>query len=95
MSKSIMQKEKKCFVCETPNNLHEHHVIYGVANRKKSEEYGLKVWLCQEHHVGSNGVHNNIALDYELKAIAEIKWLTYDWSRSINDFVKIFGKNYL
>lgn len=93
--KSIMQKEKRCCVCGTTNNLHEHHVIHGNANRKLSEKYGLKVWVCLEHHTGDNGVHNNAYLDDELKKQAEIKWLLYDYDRSINDFIKIFGKNYL
>lgn len=93
--KSIMQKEKRCCICGTTNNLHEHHVIHGNANRKLSEKYGLKVWVCLEHHIGDNGVHNNAYLDDELKKQAEIKWLLYDYDRSINDFIKIFGKNYL
>ena len=93
--KSIMQEEKRCCICGTTNNLHEHHVIHGNANRKLSEKYGLKVWLCLEHHTGNNGVHNNAYLDDELKKQAEIKWLLYDYDRSINDFIKIFGKNYL
>ena len=93
--KSIMQKEKRCCICGTTNNLHEHHVIHGNANRKLSEKYGLKVWVCLEHHTGNNGVHNNAYLDDELKKQAEIKWLLYDYDRSINDFIKIFGKNYL
>lgn len=93
--KSIMQKEKRCCICGTTNNLHEHHVIHGNANRKLSEKYGLKVWVCLEHHTGDNGVHNNAYLDDELKKQAEINWLLYDYDRSINDFIKIFGKNYL
>lgn len=93
--KSIMQKEKRCCICGTTNNLHEHHVIHGNANRKLSEKYGLKVWVCLEHHTGDNGVHTNAYLDDELKKQAEIKWLLYDYDRSINDFIKIFGKNYL
>lgn len=93
--KSIMQTDKKCCICDTTQNLHEHHVIHGTANRKMSEKYGLKVWLCQEHHTGENGVHNNAYLDDELKKQAEIKWLLYDDTRSIKEFREIFGKNYL
>lgn len=93
--KSIMQTDKECCICGTTQNLHEHHVIHGTANRKMSEKYGLKVWLCQEHHTGENGVHNNAYLDDELKKQAEIKWLLYDDTRSIKEFREIFGKNYL
>lgn len=92
---SIMQVDQKCCICGTTQNLHEHHVIYGTANRKMSEKYGLKVWLCQEHHTGGSGVHHNPYLDDKLKKQAEIKWLLYDDTRSIKDFRQIFGKNYL
>lgn len=53
---SIMQKEKECYLCrkyydaETIQPLHEHHVAFGTANRKKSELFGIKVWLCVYHH---------------------------------------------
>ena len=55
MSKSIMQHEKECYICRKlvgagvplPGaGLEEHH-IFGAANRKLSEHYGLKVWLCK------------------------------------------------
>lgn len=69
--KSIIQDEKNCFLCGSPY-AEEHHVFYGTANRKLSEQYGLKVWLCPTHHRHSKfGVHFNKKLDEELKAIAE------------------------
>ena len=30
----------------------EHHVVFGAGQRQLSEEYGLKVYLCREHHRG-------------------------------------------
>lgn len=57
MSKSIMQTKKECYVCGTTFNLHSHHVLFGTANRKLAEQDGLKVYLCWEHHEGTNGVH--------------------------------------
>jgi len=65
--KSIIQSEKECFVCKTTSNLHDHHILFGTSNRKNSEKYGLKVWLCMEHHTGSAGAHQNRALDLYLK----------------------------
>lgn len=93
--KSILQKNKECYICGRTNNLHEHHVIHGTANRKKSEEQGLKVWLCVDHHTGTEGVHTHKELDNKLKQKAELEWLLYDWNRSIQDFYNIFGINYL
>lgn len=56
MSKSIIQKKKECIICNSLN-VEEHHVFFGTANRKLSEKYGLKVYLCAEHHRGTRGVH--------------------------------------
>ena len=87
-----MQREKKCWVTGDRNALHEHH-IYGGARRKLSEKYGLKVYLHHnECHL--NGVHKNAELNRELKAkVQEIAMEHYGWS--IEDFVRIFGKNYI
>ena len=52
--KSILQKEKECYYCKTTLNLEEHHCLYGTANRRIAERFGLKVWLCSEHHRGRN-----------------------------------------
>ena len=61
-----------------------------------SEKDGLKVWLCYEHHRGTNGVHgkNGNELDHKLKQIAEKKWID-TYNKSINEFIKKFGRNYL
>lgn len=64
--KSILQKEKEyCYLCgQLPNYmdgpLEEHHV-FGGANRKKSEKYGLKVYLhaFKCHREGKRSVHRN------------------------------------
>ena len=40
--------DKRCFLCgrnDTGDPLERHH-IFGGANRKKSEKYGLVVYLC-------------------------------------------------
>lgn len=93
---SIMQNKKECFICQSQINLEEHHIFFGNANRRLSEQDGLKVWLCVEHHRGTNGVHgkNGNELDHRLKQIAEKKWID-TYNKSINDFIKKFGRNYL
>lgn len=75
-------------------NLHEHH-IFGGKNRKISEKYGLKVWLKGElHNLSDIGVHFNPALDKKLKAEAQKRAMEY-YGWTVDDFVRIFGKNYL
>jgi len=88
-----MQKEKQCYVCGTTYNLHDHHIVYGTANRRNSERLGLKVWLCQEHHTGSTGVHFNRGLDLHLKELAQKHFEA--WNGARNEFQRIFGKSYL
>lgn len=94
MAKSILQDEKCCYLCESHNWLEEHHV-FGAANRKNSEKYGLKVYLCHSHHnEPPDGVHHNKAVRLHLQTIAQKKAMeTYEWTE--DDFREIFGKNYL
>ena len=91
---SIIQNEKKCIVCNTTLNIHTHEIFFG-KNRKKSIEDGLCVYLCGKHHNQSNeGVHFNHELDQYLKKVAEQSWLEY-YNKTIEDFIKRYGKNYL
>jgi hypothetical protein len=91
--KSIIQNDKECFICGNPY-CEEHHIIFGSANRKLSEKYGLKVYLCYEHHRGSNGIHgiNGKPLDTKLKQYAQKK---FNEAYPELNFMQIFGKNYL
>lgn len=84
--KSIIQEERECIVCKS-QNVEEHHVFYGTANRRLSEKYGLKVWLCPMHHRDSRwGVHFNKELDSRMKEIAEERFRDiYDY-----DFQRLF-----
>lgn len=93
MARSIIQSEKECFVCKTTLNLHEHHVFFGTGNRKISERYGMKVWLCQEHHTGRNGVHFDRQLDLLIKTVAQGTFEKEIGSRE--EFRRLFGRSYL
>lgn len=95
MSKSIISPIKKCAICGKKDNLHLHHILYG-KNRKKADEDGLTIYLCYEHHEGTNGVHgkNGHKLDMLLKKRAEYNWLAY-YNKTEDDFIKRYGKNYL
>lgn len=91
MAKSIIQQEKKCFLCGSPY-VHEHH-IFGGANRKISEKNGFKVYLCPYHHnMSNNGVHFNKELDIQLKQLCQSY---YELNHSREEFMKLIGKNYL
>ena len=89
---------RRCFLChrtETSYNRLEVHHIFGGANRKLSEKYGLTVTLCHAcHNEPPDGVHYNadIALyvhQYgQRKAMKEQGW-------TVDEFREIFGKNYL
>lgn len=92
---SIMQAKKECYVTGSTVQLHMHHIFMG-KNRALSEKYGLKVWLRYDWHNGSNyGVHNgNTVLDEKLKKAAQEKAMeVYGWTKE--DFIRIFGRNYL
>ena len=84
MSKSILQVEKECYLCrmaadqdgyygDLPHTgLHRHHVIFGRGNRKKSEHFGLWVWLCVAHHeYGPEAVHTNARIRRQLSQVAQ------------------------
>lgn len=73
----------------------ECHHIFNAHNKKKSEHYGLKVWLCHYcHNEPPNGVHHNKENRLALQAKAqEIAMRHYEWSE--DDFRAIFGKSYL
>lgn len=91
---SIIQHERKCFYCTETEMLDTHHIFFGNPNRKLSEKYGLKVYLCRKHHTENEGVHFDKTKDLNLKRLAqETAMLHYGWSEE--DFIRIFGKNYL
>lgn len=92
--KSVLQSEKLCYVCGTPLNLHCHHVFGGTANRKKSEKYGLKVWLCARHHnMSEEGVHFDPLLNRAIEMKAQQYFERHIGSHE--EFMKEFGRNYL
>ena len=96
--KSILQKEKYCYICKRIGQgyagpLEEHHIFEG-SRRKNSEKYGLKVWLCPDHHqFGLDAVHKlpNEGWDLFLKQTAETRFTE---EHPVLDFRSIFGKSY-
>ena len=91
--KCKLQKSKECYFCGATYNLHSHHVFFGTGNRKNSEKYGLKVWLCAQHHnLGNECVHNNKTMDLEVKQMAQRE---FEKTHTRAEFMHIFGRNYL
>lgn len=88
----------ECFLCGKngwSDKLDRHH-IFNKHNRNKSEKYGLVVYLCHNecHIFGKNAVHNNRDVDLKLKQYGQQKAMEEQgWSKE--DFIKVFGKNYL
>ena len=92
--KSIIQNKKQCYICNKQTEIQDHHIFFGVGRRKISEKHGFKVWLCREHHQGTNGVHGSKGheLDKFLKQVCQKK---YEETHSRDEFIKIIGKNYI
>lgn len=96
---SIMQTDKNtCYICGMNSNLEplDCHHIYGSANKKNSEKYGLLVYLHHSkcHIFGKDSVHQNAQINKALKAQAQrILMIKKGWS--VEDFIKIFGKSYI
>jgi len=75
--------------------LHRHEIMYGTANRKKSIEDGLVVFLTPErHNMSKDGVHFNKQFDNELKRVGEETWCYY-YNKTTDDFIKRYGRNYI
>lgn len=92
--KSIIQKEKECYICGTNVWLEEHHV-FGGANRKISEKYGLKIWLCHRHHNEvPDGIHFDKWLRNRVKEDTQKLFMKY-YKKTKEEFREIFGKSYL
>lgn len=102
MSKSILQDKRggECYLCnmllgiDTPAAYREeHHIMHGTANRRLSEHYGLKVYLCPHHHrTGQEAAHMCQQTDLLLKQAAQ---RAFEQKHSHEKWMEVFKKNYL
>lgn len=102
MAKSIMhnKQDRTCYLCmllrqdyDTRSGLQEHHAMPGTANRKLSERYGLKVYLCLEHHTaGPFAVHNNARVQRLIQGNAQ---KVFEKKYSHEKWMEVFGRNYI
>ena len=74
------------------NPIERHHVFFGYGVRKIADRYGMVAYLCRECHQGPEGVHNNRALDLELK---EKYQAIFEETHSREEFRAAFGRSYL
>jgi len=95
----MYRADRTCWLCGRNgcgDPLDKHHIFGGTAYRKKSERYGLTVYLCHDscHENGPESVHRNpetrrMLQEYgQRKAMEENGW-------SLSDFIREFGKNHL
>lgn len=91
----IPNDDEFCFLCKR-NGLKVkgtdvHHMVFGNSNRKLAEQDGLKCHLCHTHHMR---LHQQQEHQLELKQLAEQVWLEH-YNKTIEDWIKRYGKNYL
>lgn len=102
MAKSIMHNKSDgtCYLCMKLNQdydrrtgLEEHHAMPGTANKRLAEHYGLKVYLCVQHHrEGREAVHNNINNQRLLQREAQ---KAFEKKYSYEKWMEEFGRNYI
>lgn len=101
--RSIIQERKECYLCRMkmgpdaalyPYGLHRHHMVFGTANRKKSEQYGLWVYVCSEkhHEHGPESPHENREVRELLCRIAQE---AFEETHTRDEWMREFGKNWL
>lgn len=85
MPPSTLYFNKKTKGCQ------KHHVFGNVANRPKSEQYGLFIWLTEEQH---RYLHNHPLEMIKIKKIAQATFMKC-YNKTIDEFIEIFGKSWL
>lgn len=91
----IMPPDAHYNIIRTPLYCHRHEVFFGYANRQKSIDDGLVVFLQPEmHNMSKKGVHFNKTFNLYLKRIGEQAWCDY-YGKTIEDFIERYGRSWL
>lgn len=92
----IMPQSTRYSTKRTKKYCERHEVFFGRAYRNKSIKDGLIVFLTQEDHTGTNGVHgkNGNKINRFLKKNAQRAWIDY-YSKTEEEFIERYGQNYL
>jgi hypothetical protein len=95
----MYRPDRTCWLCGKNGcgePLDKHHIFGGVAYRKKSERYGLTVFLCHDscHENGPESVHRNPETRQRLQEYGQRRAMEENgWT--VEDFIREFGKNHL
>ncbi len=89
MSKSIIQDERYCYLGSSESMLDKHHIFNG-ALRKKSEKYGLWVYIGHYTHLNAHQKDTDVLI--ELKKIGQ---RMFEEKYGHDAFMREFHKNYL
>lgn len=89
-----MPKSTKYSTKRTKKYNERHEVYYSRAYRNKSIKDGLIVFLTEEDHRGTNGVHGKKGdkLNRYLKKIAQKAWMEY-YKKTKKEFIEKYGKS--
>lgn len=68
----ITKYNNYCLICGSPAE--HHHIFKGNKQRKLSDEDGLIIPLCKEHHTGNMSVHNKKELNILVEIIGQLAW---------------------
>ena len=79
-----------CYSCGYPY-VEIHHCLHGFA-RKAADKYGYVVPLCHRCHMALHDGREE-ELDLHLKQLAQTHFENHHGTRE--DFIRIFGRNYL
>lgn len=92
----IMPQSTKYSTKRTKKYNNRHEVFFGRAYRYKSIQDGLIVFLTDEDHEGTNGVHgkNGNKLNRHLKKLAQKAWMSY-YKKTEDEFRERYGQNCL
>jgi hypothetical protein len=82
-----MKEWHACKACGTTST--EVHHIFGGANRKHSDRHGLVIRLCRDCH---ERMHKDMAFAEKYKKLAQMK---FEKLHGHEEFMKVFGRNYL
>jgi hypothetical protein len=74
----------------------EKHHIFGGANRRKSEKYGLTVHLCGDkcHRNGPRAAHRSPETARQLREYGQRKYME-EQGATVDQFRAVFGENFL
>lgn len=85
MPPSTLYFNKKTKECQ------KHHIFGNVANRPKSEQYGLFIWLTEEQH---RYLHDHPLEMIKIKKIAQATFMNH-YNKTVDEFRKLFGRSWI